>query len=72
LSRNFNINPYLEKDDLMNTFLNFLVQGFLMPGTVVIRKIGVSVEDDGGILRSFINMCFWGTISLLLALGIYG
>jgi len=56
----------------MNTFLNFLVQGFLMPGTVVIRKIGVSVEDDGGILRSFINMCFWGTISLLLALGIYG
>ncbi len=48
-----------------------LVNGFLFPGTLVLRQLGVSVEDDGGILRSFINMCFWGTIFLLFALSIF-
>ncbi|MEO1141103.1 MAG: hypothetical protein AAFW66_01965 [Pseudomonadota bacterium] len=56
----------------MKHLLNLLVQGFLFPGTLVLNKIGVSIEDDGGILRSFINMCFWGTFGLLFALSIYG
>ena len=55
----------------MSKALNFLTQGFLMPGTFVLNQLGVSIEDDGGILRSFINMCFWGTIGLLLALGLF-
>jgi hypothetical protein len=56
----------------MKAILNMFTEGFLMPGTVVLNKIGVSVEDDGGILRSFINMCVWGTALLLLALSFYG
>ena len=43
---------------------------FLMPGTMVINMIGISVEEDGGILRSFINMCFWGVIVTWIALSL--
>ena len=41
---------------------------FLFPGTVVLNMIGITVEEDGGILRSFINMCFWGLIAAWIAL----
>ena len=56
----------------MKVIIEFLMKGFFMPGTVVLNKMGVRIEDDGGILRSFINMCFWGTIGLFVALSIYG
>lgn len=39
-----------------------------LPGTIVLKRLGVSVEEDGGILRSFINASFWGMICLLIAL----
>ena len=49
-------------------WLNLLAKGFLLPGTLVINWIGISIEEDGGIVRSFVNMCFWGTIILAIAL----
>ena len=55
----------------MKQLVTLLAKGFFMPGTIVLNRMGVSIEDDGGILRSFINMCFWGTIGLLIALGIF-
>ena len=45
------------------TLLHLLETGFLYPGDIVIRKLGVSIEEDGGILRSFINMCVWGIVA---------
>lgn len=37
---------------------------FLLPGDLVRKKLGITVEQDGGLIRSFVNMCFWGTIAL--------
>ncbi|PWV99130.1 hypothetical protein DFR52_104422 [Hoeflea marina] len=41
---------------------------FLFPGDLVRRKLGITVDEDGGLIRSFVNMCFWGTIALWTAL----
>ncbi len=43
-----------------------------LPGTLVLNRLGVSVEEDGGIIRSFINSCFWGAICLGIALQFLG
>jgi len=48
--------------------LNMLLKIFLFPGNIVLRKIGVTVEEDSGILRSFINSCVWGGLILLIIL----
>lgn len=48
--------------------INLLLKLFLMPGTLVLNRLGVSIEEDGGVMRSFVNMCFWGTIGLWIAL----
>ena len=45
---------------------------FLLPGDLVRQMLGITVEQDGGLIRSFINMCFWGTVTLLIALKYYG
>ena len=39
-----------------------------LPGTLVLNRLGVSLEEDGGIIRSFINSCFWGAVCLAIAL----
>ena len=52
-------------------FLNLLLKVFLMPGDKVRQWMGISVEQDGGILRSFVNMCFWGTLFTLIAMKIF-
>jgi len=39
---------------------------FLFPGTLLINALGVTVEQDGGVLRSFVNMVFWGIVLLPL------
>ena len=52
--------------------LEILLKVFLFPGNTVIQKCGISVEEDGGIFRSFINMCFWGTVSTGLLLHFFG
>ena len=48
--------------------LKLILKIFLFPGNIVLQKIGVSVEEDSGILRSFINSCVWGGIFLLIIL----
>ena len=48
--------------------LRALLTLFLLPGTLVINRIGITVENDGGILRSFINMIFWGVIGVFTVL----
>lgn len=49
-------------------FARFLAALFLLPGTLVIQSLGVTVENDGGIFRSLINMLFWGFIGVLVLL----
>lgn len=49
-------------------FLQMLLDVFLFPGNLMLRKCGISVEEDGGLFRSFINMCVWGAVSLALAM----
>ena len=41
---------------------------FLLPGNLVINAIGISIEEDGGIIRSFVNMLFWGVLLFLISL----
>ena len=48
--------------------MNFFLKILFLPGNIVLKAIGVSVEEDSGILRSFINASFWGCIALLIAL----
>lgn len=48
--------------------LRAILKVFLLPGTLFLERIGVNIEEDGGVMRSFINMCFWGAISLWIAL----
>ncbi len=48
--------------------LNGLTSLFLLPGTLVLNSLNISIEDDGGIFRSLINMIFWGLVGLLFAL----
>jgi len=43
-------------------FFKGLAAIFLFPGTLMLNALGVSVEQDGGILRSFVNMIFWGIV----------
>ncbi|MFK7903222.1 MAG: hypothetical protein AB8B49_10330 [Nitratireductor sp.] len=49
-------------------FLKLVTDIFLWPGDWVRQKVGMSVEEDGGILRSFVNMCVWGSIFTALAM----
>lgn len=48
--------------------LRGFVYVLLLPGDIVRRKLGMTVEEDGGILRSFVNMCVWGAVLTGIAL----
>ncbi|MEZ5792040.1 MAG: hypothetical protein R3D34_15110 [Nitratireductor sp.] len=37
---------------------------FFLPGTLVLKQLGIPVEEDAGIFRSFVNSVFWGAIFL--------
>lgn len=50
------------------SILKLILAGFLLPGTLFIKRMGISIEEDGGVMRSFVNMCFWGVILLWIAL----
>ncbi len=52
---------------ILSTMTNLL----FLPGTMVLSMLGVTVEEDSGILRSFINSVFWGTVVLLIALALF-
>jgi hypothetical protein len=40
----------------------------LWPGDQVRRSLGITDEQDNGILRSMINMVVWGIVALAVAL----
>ncbi len=46
--------------------LKFALYIFFLPGDYLSKKMGATLEKDGGVLRSFINMIFWGSIFLIL------
>jgi len=48
--------------------LSALTNLFLLPGTITLSMLNISVESDGGVFRSMINMLFWGFIFILGAL----
>ncbi len=48
--------------------LKALLALFLLPGTLLLNAINITVEDDGGILRSLINMLFWGFVAVIVTL----
>ena len=56
-----------EEKNIM-AILRALTNFMFLPGTIVLSMLGVTVEEDSGILRSFINSVFWGIIVLLIAL----
>jgi len=45
---------------------------FLWPGDQVRRSLGISDDQDSGILRSMINMVVWGIVALTVAMMIGG
>lgn len=55
-------------------FLEKLLYVFLLPGNIAISAVGITLEEDGGIFRSMINMLFWGAVSMpfVLALSLRG
>jgi len=48
--------------------LKLLTQLFLAPGNIVLQKLKISTEQDGGILRSMINMLVWGGVCVAIIL----
>lgn len=48
--------------------IRMLTMIFMLPGDVVRRLLGLSVENDGGLIRSFVNQAFWGTVVVVVAL----
>ncbi|MCB1527901.1 MAG: hypothetical protein KDJ45_09385 [Hyphomicrobiaceae bacterium] len=50
------------------SFVGSLLAVFLWPGDFVRRKLGIELEEDGGIVRSFVNMIVWGGVILYLGL----
>ena len=56
---------------ILKTDLKTILKGFLLPGTMFLSRICVSIEEDGGVMRSFINMCFWGIILMWIVLTLY-
>ncbi|MBL4599404.1 MAG: hypothetical protein JKX93_10580 [Rhizobiaceae bacterium] len=49
-------------------YLQMLADAFFFPGSYVLKRLDITIEEDGGILRSFVNMCVWGTVVLLIGL----
>lgn len=50
------------------TLLRGLTSLFLLPGTLVLGAMNITVESDGGVFRSLINMIFWGFVGVMCAL----
>ena len=48
--------------------LKFLMTVFLWPGTWVLEQTGVTIEQDGGVFRSMINMLVWGFVTVMVSL----
>lgn len=46
--------------------LRWIGAAFLWPGDRIRRSLGVTDDQDNGILRSMINMIVWGIVALAL------
>ena len=44
---------------------------FLLPGDIVLKLMKITPDEDGGILRSFINMIFWGVAMSVFAIKVF-
>ncbi len=51
--------------------LKILETIFFWPGDAVRRWLGITVEQDGGLIRSFVNQVFWGTVLVVVAFRYY-
>ncbi|MEZ5870638.1 MAG: hypothetical protein R3D32_02105 [Nitratireductor sp.] len=49
-------------------FLKTFTTVFFLPGTLLLKQMGIPVEEDGGIFRSFVNSVFWGAVFLGIGL----
>ncbi|MEM7301092.1 MAG: hypothetical protein AAF468_08415 [Pseudomonadota bacterium] len=50
----------------------FLLSLLLLPGNLVLNGLGITVEQDAGIFRSFVNSSVWGVVALLVTLMVMG
>lgn len=50
------------------TILRLLATIFLFPGNAVLSSLNITIDSDGGIFRSMINMIFWGIIAMFCTL----
>ena len=50
------------------SILDSVLTVFLWPGDFVRRRLGIELERDGGIIRSFVNRIVGGGIILFLGL----
>jgi len=50
------------------TVLKLLITVFLWPGTWVLEQTGATIEQDGGVFRSMINMLVWGFVTVMISL----
>jgi hypothetical protein len=57
--------------EICMSIIRLLETVFLWPGDRVRRWLGIEVEEDGGIIRSFVNMTVWGAVTLVVALRIF-
>ncbi len=48
--------------------MNIALKILFWPGDFILGKIGVTVDEDSGIFRSFINASVWGMVTLPIAL----
>lgn len=53
-------------------FLNMLLAILFFPGNFILKRLNITVEQDEGIMRSFLNSCIWGAIILGIGLKFYG
>jgi len=40
---------------------------FVWPGDSVRRWLGMTEEQDGGLVRAFVNQVFWGAVAFFVA-----
>lgn len=48
--------------------MKFLAAVLFFPGDFILKRMNITVEQDEGIMRSFLNSCIWG--ALVLGIGL--
>lgn len=48
--------------------LNMLYKILFFPGDFILKRLNITVDQDEGIMRSFLNSCIWG--ALVLGIGL--